>query len=154
MSQRERYKLDSSVFVLLTRGGKICFLQRIGTGWRDGFYSVPAGALEAGETLASAAIREAREEVGVTLRSDDLRLVHTIHCRTEGNGWFGQFFVAESWTGEPELLEQDKHGNLTWAPPLEAPSPLLPYVRQALEAISRHQPYSEFGWDHLQPLGI
>jgi 8-oxo-dGTP diphosphatase len=149
VSHRERYKLDASVFVLLTRDDTICFLQRTGTGWRDGSYSVPAGALEAGETLLTAAIREAREEVGVIVQADDLRLVHTMHCRTGGNEWLGHFFVTDTWTGEPVLLEPDKHGNLTWATPLEAPGPLLPYVRQALEAISHDQSYSEFGWDHL-----
>ena len=147
MGKRERFKLDCSVFVLLAQDKKICFLQRTGTGWKDGFYSVPAGALEFGETLASAAIREAREEVGVELQASQLRLVHTMHCRTEGNEWLGHFFMTESWRGEASLLEPDKHNNLTWALPLEAPSPLLGYVRQALEAIVCNQSYSEFGWD-------
>jgi 8-oxo-dGTP pyrophosphatase MutT (NUDIX family) len=92
MSKRERFKLDCSVFVLLARDEQFCFLQRTGTGWKDGFYSVPAGALEPGETLISAAIREAREEVGLKLQPDQLRLVHTMHCRTEGNEWLGHFF--------------------------------------------------------------
>jgi 8-oxo-dGTP diphosphatase len=148
MGKRERFKLDCSVFVLLARGEQFCFLQRSNTGWKDGFYSVPAGALESGETLANAAIREAREEVGVELQADQLRLVHTMHCRTEGNEWLGHFFMAKSWTGEASLLEPDKHSNLTWALPLKAPSPLLGYVRQALEAIMRNQSYSEFGWDN------
>jgi 8-oxo-dGTP diphosphatase len=149
MGKRERFKLDCSVFVLLARDHKFCFLQRTGTGWKDGFYSVPAGALEPGETLATAAIREAREEVGVILQADQLRLLHTVHCRTEGNEWLGHFFMAESWKGEARLLEPEKHSNLTWALPLEAPRPLLGYVQQALEAIMRHQSYSEFGWDGL-----
>jgi 8-oxo-dGTP diphosphatase len=147
MGKRERFKLDCSVFVLLARDEKFCFLQRTGTGWKDGFYSVPAGALESGETLASAAIREAREEVGVELRANQLRLVHTMHCCTEGNEWLGHFFITETWKGEPMLLEPDKHSNLTWAFPLEAPSPLLGYVWHALEAIMRNQHYFEFGWD-------
>jgi 8-oxo-dGTP diphosphatase len=147
MGKRERFKLDCSVFVFLARDGKYCFLQRTGTGWKDGFYSLPAGALESGETLISAAIREAREEVGVTLQPDQLRLVHTMHCRTEGNEWVGHFFMAESWKGEPSLLEPDKHSNLTWAFVSQPPSPLLPYVQQALEAIMHNQRYSEFGWD-------
>ena len=46
MGKRERFKLDCSMFVLLFKDRKFCFLQRTGTGWKDGFYSVPAGALE------------------------------------------------------------------------------------------------------------
>ena len=141
------FQVKCSVFVLLARDEKICFLQRTRTGWKNGFYSVPAGGLESGETLVSAAIREAREEVDVELQADQLRLVHTVHCRTEGNEWLGHFFMTESWKGEASLLEPDKHSNLTWALPLEAPSPLLWYVRQALESIMRNQSYSEFGWN-------
>jgi 8-oxo-dGTP diphosphatase len=148
MGKRERFKLDCSVFVLLSRDEQFCFLQRTGTGWKDGFYSVPAGALESGETLVNAAIREAGEEVGVILQPDQVRLVHTMHCRTEGNEWLGQFFVAETWKGEASLLEPDKHSNLTWAFVTQPPSPLLPYVQQALEAIMHNQRYSEFGWDN------
>ena len=81
------------------------------------------------------------------LQASQLRLVHTIHCLTEGNEWLGHFFMTESWKGEAMLLEPDKHSNLTWALPLEAPSPLLGYVQQALEAIMHNQSYSEFGWD-------
>jgi 8-oxo-dGTP diphosphatase len=146
MGKRERFKLDCSVFVLLSQDEQFCFFQRTGTGWKDEFYSVPAGALEPGETLISAAIREAREEVGVTVQPDQLRLVHTMHCHTEGNEWLGHFFMAESWQGEARLLEPDKHSNLTWAFVSQPPSPLLPYVQQALEAIMHNQRYSEFGW--------
>jgi 8-oxo-dGTP diphosphatase len=147
MGKRERFKLDCSVFVLLARDEKFCFLQRTRTGWKDGFYSVPAGALEPGETLINAAIREAREEVGVILQPDQLRLVHTMHCRTQGNEWLGHFFTAKTWTGEANLLEPEKHSNLTWAFVSQPPNPLLSYVKQALEAIMRNQRYSEFGWD-------
>ena len=41
--------------------------RRYQTGWHDGEYSVPAGHVEAGETVTQAALREAREEVGLEL---------------------------------------------------------------------------------------
>ena len=59
--------------------------------------------------------------------------------------------MAKSWKGDPILLEPDKHSNLIWDLPLEAPGPLLPYVQQALESIMRNVRYSEFGWDE-QPV--
>jgi 8-oxo-dGTP pyrophosphatase MutT (NUDIX family) len=53
----------------------------------DGSFSIPAGGLEAGETIGAVAIREAYEEVGVRIAQDDLRYVHTLHSQTEGQAW-------------------------------------------------------------------
>ena len=67
MSGRIRHQLSAAVFVVLARGGAVCLMRRVATGWMDGLLSLPAGALEAGETLRAAAAREAAEEVGVTI---------------------------------------------------------------------------------------
>lgn len=53
--KRERYCLSIAVFILLRKGNQICMFKRTGTGWMDGFYSLPAGGLEEGETLTAAA---------------------------------------------------------------------------------------------------
>ena len=51
MNQRVRHKHSASVFVVLLRGAEICMLRRKGTGWMDGSLSVPAGGLDANETI-------------------------------------------------------------------------------------------------------
>lgn len=108
--------------------------------------SLPAGALEMGETLREAAVREAKEEVGVEVLPSDLRHAHTIHSSTDGRDWTGHFFVADAWTGEPGIREPDKHGDLRWEPLDCLPADTVPYVRQALIAIGEADSYSEFGW--------
>jgi 8-oxo-dGTP pyrophosphatase MutT (NUDIX family) len=121
-------------------------LKRKGTGWMDGSFSIPAGGLDAGETIAAAAIREAHEEVGVQISPDNLQYVHTLHCKTEGRTWVGHFFQAADWVGEPTLCEPDKHSDLQWQAINELPSETIPYVRQALEYVANQKPYSEHGW--------
>ncbi|WOE51888.1 NUDIX domain-containing protein [Sulfuracidifex metallicus] len=49
---------------------------RKNTGYRDGWWSVVAGHVEAKESATSAMIREAKEEAGIALRPEDLILVH------------------------------------------------------------------------------
>jgi ADP-ribose pyrophosphatase YjhB (NUDIX family) len=51
--------------IALFEGGKVLLAQR-GRGWRAGAWSLPGGRVEPGETLAETALREAREEIGVT----------------------------------------------------------------------------------------
>ncbi|HPO05902.1 MAG TPA: hypothetical protein PLQ36_02205 [Candidatus Gracilibacteria bacterium] len=43
---RERYALPVAVFMFLQKGEEILLIRRANTEWLDGFYSVPAGALE------------------------------------------------------------------------------------------------------------
>jgi 8-oxo-dGTP pyrophosphatase MutT (NUDIX family) len=112
----------------------------------DGSFSIPAGGLEAAETIRMAAIRETREEVGVEIDPLDLEYTHTLHSLTEGNDWVGHFFTVRVWTGTPRIREPDKHSDLTWCSIKSLPDGTIPYVRQALLCISAGKSYSEFGW--------
>ena len=122
-------------------------LKRKGTGWMDGSYSIPAGGLDAGETIQTAAIREAYEEVGVEISSDDLEHVHTLHSKTGGQTWVGHFFRTTRWEGLPRLRELDKHSDLQWRLLNALPAETIPYVGQALSCVAAGKTYSEFGWD-------
>jgi 8-oxo-dGTP diphosphatase len=146
MNHRVRHKLSASVFVVLLKGPDILLLRRKGTGWVDGAFSIPAGGLDAGETISAAAIREAEEEVGVQIEPAHLTYAHTLHSLTEGRDWVGHFFIVTDWAGTPELREPEKHSDLVWWPLRSLPPETIPYVRQALLCIDQRQPYSEFGW--------
>jgi 8-oxo-dGTP pyrophosphatase MutT (NUDIX family) len=117
----------------------------------DGLFSLAAGALEAGETIATAASREAQEELGVRLVPSSMRHAHTLHSLTDRADWVGHFFVATGWLGVPTLCEPGKHADLTWRPLHDLPGDLIPYVRQALTCIAAGIPYSEFGWPDQTP---
>ena len=54
-------------------------LRRFNTGYEDGNYSVIAGYLEGNETVIAAMIREAREEAGISIAAEDLRVVGVMH---------------------------------------------------------------------------
>lgn len=122
-------------------------LKRRGTGWMDGSFSIPAGGLDAGETIRDAAIREAYEEVGIRIAPDDLQYAHTLHSKTGEDVWVGHFFRATAWTGTATLRELDKHSDLQWRTIDDLPSETIPYVRQAILAVAAQEPYSEYGWD-------
>ena len=112
----------------------------------DGWWSLPAGALDKGETLLAAASRELCEEVGLSARLESLKHAHVLHSLTEQRDWVGHFFMVKEWTGEPSLCEPDKHDALGWYAVGALPEPTIPYVRQALTAIRESLGYSEYGW--------
>ncbi len=144
--KRERYHLSIAVFIILQKGDDICMLRRGTTGWMDGFLSLPAGGLEVGETLARAAAREAKEEIGVTIAPSDLQLAHSMHVWTENRSWMGHFFTCTQWQGSPYLAEPDKHSALRWENIEKLPSDTIPYVKQAIKHIISQSSYSEHGW--------
>ena len=56
-----------AVYLLIEQAGKYAFIMRSNTGWRDGYYALPAGKVEKNESFTQGAIREAAEEVGITI---------------------------------------------------------------------------------------
>ena len=63
-------KLYISAYLMLEKDNEILCLKRQGTGWMDGFWSLPAGHVEPGESVVQGLLREAQEEVGITLHEE------------------------------------------------------------------------------------
>ncbi|WP_202970842.1 NUDIX hydrolase [Saccharothrix sp. ALI-22-I] len=136
------------VYVLLQRDdGKILLLERANTGYADGQLCPPSGHLEADETVADGAIREAKEEVGVLIEPSALRFTHVIHYRSpEGQGRIGFFFTANAWRGEPVNQEPHKCARLLWADPSDPPANTVSYTALALAQITNGAAFSVGGW--------
>ena len=120
-------------------------LRRFSTGYRDGEYSVPAGHLDGGETVMSAAAREAQEEVGVKIRLSDMVFSSVMH-RTEDDERVDFFVHVRQWQGDPFNAEPDKCDDLCWVDVNRLPANMVPYVRRALENHLNDIRFDEFGW--------
>ena len=134
-----------AVHLFFVRDGRVLMLRRFNTGYEDGNYSVPAGHLDGGETVVQAAIREAREEIGVALTPADVSVVGTMH-RKSGDERVDFFVAVTSWTGEPTNCEPEKCDDLTWWPRDGLPPNTIPYVRRALENDDKGVWFEAFGW--------
>lgn len=134
-----------AVHLFLLRNDRVLLLRRFNTGWEDGSYSVPAGHVESGETVTEAAIREAREEIGVRLKPQDLQVVHVMNRKSDDER-IDFFLLVKSWTGEIVNKEPDRCDDLQWCPLASLPANIIPYVRQGLKNYHDGIVYSEFGW--------
>ncbi len=135
-------------YVLVRRRGKIAFVLRSNTKWMNGYYGLPSGKVEQNEAYSQAAVREAREEIGIAVKLSALRHVLTMH-RQEGDEamtWVDVFFEADEWQGEPCNAEPHVHSELSWFDLNNLPENVIPSVRFALERIAAGEHYCEYGW--------
>ncbi|MFC0672763.1 NUDIX hydrolase [Brachybacterium hainanense] len=139
------FALVPAAYVLLRREGtegrtEVLLQQRANTGYRDGHWSAgAAGHIERGETSRAAAVREAREELGVQVDPADLQLL-TVMQRTDGTDdpveqrvdWF---WAADRWEGTPRILEPQKCSGLAWFPLAQLPAPVVPHEELVLRSV-------------------
>lgn len=144
---RERFKISISVFSVVRNENQVLMILRSNTGWMDGYWSLPAGAMDGGEIASHAAARELLEEASLTVKPSELRLIHTQHNFTHGNEWIGLYFEALAVDGEPKLGEPHRHGDLRWIDLRYLPQNVVPYVRDALGRMSDCESFSDYS-DH------
>ncbi len=145
MTSSHRHQLTADVHLLLLDDNQVFFGHRQNTGYEDGAYHLPSGHLEAGESVVAALIREAKEEIGTTIKPESVEFAHVMH-NSSGGGRAAFFFAAREWDDEPENREPEKCGGLAWYPLDALPGHMIAYCRTALEHIAAGQPFSIYGW--------
>lgn len=139
-----RFTFLSAVHGLFFDGEKVLLSERKNTGYMDGYFSLPAGHVDGGETIASALRREVKEEIGVMLTDipDPTHVMHRIISSTEERIDF--FFIITSWSGDIINAEPDKCAQLIWVNKSNLPEKMVPYIRKAIEEIAAGNSFSEF----------
>lgn len=132
-------------YVIMRQAGKLAFVLRENTSWKNGYYSLPAGRVEKGESAIDGAIREAKEEVGVTISRSALRHLLTVH-RHDNEDWLDVYFEATSWDGELTNTEPHKHSAAVWLNEADLPSNIIEPQAHALKQIAAGNTYADFGW--------
>ena len=125
---------------------QILLLQRINAAFGNLCYSLPGGKIEQGETARKALMREAHEELGITLNPDRVSLIHVIHRKGTDSEFFAHIFQISEWEGELRNREPDRHSALEWFASDALPMPMLPAHSNALHLIQQGIAYSEHGW--------
>lgn len=71
-------------YVIARKDGKVAFVLRTNTSWMNNHYGLPSGKVEHDESFEEAAIREAREEIGIKIKRADLRHILTMQRKESG----------------------------------------------------------------------
>lgn len=105
-----------------------------------------SGHLESGETLAHATVREAYEEIGITIKEEDLKMIALIHPYEDD--YINVFFTATSYEGVPTIKEPNKCGDLNWFNINELPDNTIIRIRNVLENVKRGIIYDDDNFTH------
>lgn len=98
-----------------------------------GKYGLPGGVVESGETPPQAAVREAREEIGVEIELE--HLVGTYHLRGGGKvDMVNSVYKAYVVSGTPHVADKNEVVRLEWFTPGSLPMPINNDARVALPA--------------------
>jgi len=143
----ERNKIFAAVYLLLVQNGQVAMIRRYNTGYQDGNYTLPSGHIDAGESAIQSVIREAKEEVDVSVEVEDIELAHVIHRNSTDRVYADFYFLAKKWSGTPRNAESEKSDDLSWFDLNNLPKNIIPDVKQSIEKYSSADYYSEVGWE-------
>lgn len=128
--------------LILEKEERWLFLEQ--TKQNGGGYTLVGGRVEASEFAKDGLVREAREEVGITLRKKDIHLVHVMHRRMPRSSEMVLIFRARYWVGEPQSQEPQKFSGVVWLPIGELPPRMPESLQYALDRVENGKIYSEF----------
>lgn len=104
-----------AVSAVIFRGGRILLVRRARSPGK-GFYSLPGGRVEFGESLHTALHREVDEETGLKIEIIGLAGWREVLPETSGGGHYLIMSFAARWTGNEPVLN-DEHDDFKWLAP-------------------------------------
>jgi ADP-ribose pyrophosphatase YjhB (NUDIX family) len=114
--------------------GRILLVRRLNNP-EAGCWGLPGGKVDLYEVVVSAVEREIREEPGIDIKPDRLLCLVDQIDRSKGEHWFAPVFLVTGFTGEPRIVEPDKHDGLAWFPLDAVPDALTRSTIEALRAL-------------------
>ncbi|HZI04517.1 MAG TPA: NUDIX domain-containing protein [Archangium sp.] len=141
MSQKTEHP-SVGLGVIIQRGERILLGQR--KGWQEGFYCIPGGLLETGETFEEGAIREVREETGLELMDPKvIALTNNLETfRQTGKHHISVILYANQFRGEPTVMEPDKCAGWGWYDPRQLPEPHFEASRRGVACLLQGRFYT------------
>ena len=142
----ERPAFPIAVHVFLLRAGSVLLLKRANTDFEDQSYGVPAGHLEAGESIKQAAIRECQEEIGVDLDPAALEVIGVEHYRIPSGQGVDFFLTAARWADQP--YPRAECDEVRWCDLNDLPPNTIPFISRALHHhLQLGHWFDELGWE-------
>lgn len=134
----EKEKFLSAVYLIIkNENNEILLQRRQGTKLWPGFLALPAGHVDEGENAYDAVIREAKEELGITISVKDIIDIFTVNRRNKSlMPYYDVYFEIDSYEGEITISEPEKCSELVWSDINNLPEDMIDFE---IEAIRNNQ---------------
>lgn len=130
--------------VIIERDGKILLSRRKNKSWGNGLLCVPGGHVEQGEMPIQAAIREAKEELGLDVKPVDLSFLCVEVKHVSNRRYMSVEFILKT-DQEPQNAEPNECSELIWVDPKDLPDDVILNFRNIIQkAYLGKQTYIEF----------
>lgn len=116
---------------ILDAAGRLLLIQRLREP-EAGAWGLPGGKIDFGERAQDAARREIREELGVDIELTGLACIAETIDQGDQRHWVAPVYSARIISGEPKLMEPEKHGGWGWFEIDSLPDKLTSSVRAYL----------------------
>ncbi|MEM8584048.1 MAG: NUDIX domain-containing protein [Bacteroidota bacterium] len=136
-----KYQVKLKARLVLIQEGEILLLKQ--TKPNGGNYTLPGGTIEEEEFARDALIREAREEVGIHLHKEDLKLAFVAHKKSGTKHRIVFYFQTNIYSGRPQSREHDKFSKFVWSDLQDLPEKLTPTVRKVIRRLRAGKQYTE-----------
>lgn len=142
--------------VLLDPKGRLLMLRRANTGFMDGKWSLVSGHVEPYERVKAAMVREAKEEVGISIQEADLDVLGVVHRPSfpSRRVYWDTYLRAHKWEGDIKNLEPGKCSGLEYFPLDALPPDAVDYLPDVLHRLLvLKEPFVETGWEAVKGMG-
>lgn len=129
---------------------QILLQRRQNTGFADGKWDFSyAGHVEYGENMKKTAVREAEEELGITVKEESLVFVAIVHKREKDVDitYVNVYFRCDEFDGEPKICEPSKCSEIEWFDSDDLPEDLIDDRKEVAKAVKSGCNYIEYGWN-------
>lgn len=121
---------------------------RRNTGYMDNMYDFAcSGHVEKDEPFTKALIREAKEEIGIIIKEEDLIFLAVNHDYHQDH--LQLFFTVKEYENEPKVCEPEQCGGLLWSEIDKLPENTIPYVRKVFLDILSNIQYDDSDFQYL-----
>ena len=130
----EKETFLSAVYLIIkNEKGKILLQRRQGTKLWPGFLALPAGHIDEGENAIDAAIREAKEELSITIREENIVDSFVVNRRNKSlKPYFDVYFEISSYEGTITINEPNKCSELKWCDINDLPNDMVDFEIEAI----------------------
>lgn len=130
----EREQFLSAVYMIIkNEKNEILFQRRQGTKLWPGFLALPAGHVDTGENVYDAVIREAKEELNITISMENIIDTFVVNRRNKSiSPYYDVYFEFDSYVGNIIINEPEKCSELKWIKIEDLPDDVIDFEKIAL----------------------